>query len=304
MAKEVVRRQRSSGAGSLLSQTRRLLRQFDLQARKSLGQHFLIDRDVLELIVTTAELTPADTVVEIGPGLGVLTGELARETGMVVAVELDGKLASVLKERMSSCQNVAVLNRDILKVEPVSLLEEVSPPDTGGPFKYKVVANLPYYITSAVLRHFLEAKIRPDIMVVMVQKEVAEAIAARPGGMSLLSVSVQFYGQPKIISYVPARCFYPAPEVDSAILRVDRYTEPPVAVDDEAGFFELVRAGFSAPRKQMANSLALGLNWSKGEVITLLEKAGILPQRRAETLALDEWARLWQAFNQSAGSIC
>ena len=304
VAKEVTQRQRYPGAGSLLAQTRRLLRRFDLRARKSLGQHFLIDSDVLELIVAAADLTNTDTVVEIGPGLGVLTGELAGKAGRVVAVEVDGKLAAVLGERMASRPNVVVINRDILKVEPASLLQELPVSGTTSPLSYKVVANLPYYITSAVLRRFLEAKVKPQIMVVMVQKEVAEAIVAEPGGMSLLSVSVQFYGKPEIISHVPAKCFYPAPEVDSAILRVDRYSQPPVAVADEAGFFELVRAGFTAPRKQMANSLSQGLKWPKAEVLLLLEKAGIMPQRRAETLALDEWAKLWQVFTSVTGSIC
>jgi len=304
VAKKASQRQRYPGAGSLLAQTKRLLRQFDLQARKSLGQHFLIDREVLGLIVDTAELTAADTVVEIGPGLGVLTGELAGKAGRVVAVEVDGKLAAVLGERMASRPNVVVINQDILEVEPVFLLQSVSLPAASSPSNYKVVANLPYYITSAVLRHFLEAEVKPQIMVVMVQKEVAEAIVAEPGRMSLLSVSVQFYGKPRIVSYVPANCFYPAPKVDSAILRVDRYPQPPVAVADEAGFFKLVRAGFVAPRKQMANSLAQGLKWPKAEVLSLLEQVSIMPQRRAETLTLDEWAKLWQVFTQMKGSIC
>ena len=162
---------------------------------------------------------------------------------------------------------------------------------------YKVVANLPYYITSPVLRHFLEASAKPRLMIVMVQKEVAEAIVAKPGKMSLLSVSVQFYGEPRIISPVPAQCFYPAPKVDSAILRIDPYPQPAVAVD-EGSFFELVRAGFTAPRKQLVNSLAQGLGASKSEVLSLLETAGIVPQRRAETLTLGEWARLWQVFKE------
>jgi len=136
-------------------------------------------------------------------------------------------------------------------------------------------------------------------MVVMVQKEVAEAIVAEPGQMSVLSISVQFYGEPRIISYVPAQCFYPAPEVDSAILRIDLYSQPAVAVTDERGFFDLVQAGFSASRKQMVNSLAQGLGLPKAEVLSLLEKCHIVPQRRAETLSLEEWAKLWQVFTQA-----
>lgn len=291
---------------SLLTQTRRLLRRFDLKARKGLGQHFLIDDEVLRLIVSTASLTPDDVVIEIGPGLGVLTRELAREAGRVVAVELDDKLAAILKQTLAPFDNVVIVNEDILKIDPAVLLQEHGakfPTGTGSPSGYKVVANLPYYITSAVLRHFLEASAKPQTMVVMVQKEVAEVIAARPGKMSLLSVSVQFYGEPTVISHVPARCFYPAPEVDSAILRVDVYPQPVVPVTDVKGFFELVRAGFTASRKQIANSLAQGLGLPKAEVLSLLEKSGIVAQRRAESLTLVEWARLWE-ISTGVGEPC
>jgi len=284
---------RSKGSlNSLLAQTRRLLRRFDLQARKGLGQHFLIDREVLELITSAAELTPADVIVEVGPGLGVLTRELAKKNGLVIAIELDNKLAALLKQTLASFNNVIIINDDVLKIEPGALLNQQK-----VRFPYKVVANLPYYITSPVLRHFLEASAKPQMMIVMVQKEVAEAIVAKPGEMSLLSVSIQFYGEPRIISYVPAQCFYPAPEVDSAILRIDLYPQPTVAVD-EAGFFKLVRGGFTAPRKQIANSLAQGLGLPKAEVLPLLETANIVPQRRAETLTLGEWAQLWRAFTR------
>jgi 16S rRNA (adenine1518-N6/adenine1519-N6)-dimethyltransferase len=273
-------------AGSLLTQTRRLLRQFDLRARKGLGQHFLIDGEVLQRITAAAELTPTDVIVEVGPGLGVLTRELAQKAARVIAIELDSKLAALLKQTLASFNNVTIINDDVLKLEPAALITE---PSTG----YKVVANLPYYITSPVLRHFLEASAKPRVMILMVQKEVAEAIAAKPGEMSLLSVSVQFYGEPKIISYVPAECFYPAPKVDSALLRINLYPQPRVAVD-ETGFFALVRAGFTTPRKQLANSLAQGLGISKSEALSLLEAAGIVSQRRAETLTLEEWARLFK----------
>ena len=277
-------------AGSLLAQTKRLLSQFDLRARKGLGQHFLIDEEVLKRITSAAELDPADIVIEVGPGLGILTGELAQQAGGVIAIELDDKLAALLKQTMASFNNITVINGDVLKIEPADLITE---PKAG----YKVVANLPYYITSPVLRHFLEASAKPKVMVVMVQKEVAEAITAKPGEMSLLSVSVQFYGEPRIMGYVPAKCFYPAPKVDSAILRIALYPQPRVAVD-EASFFALVRAGFTAPRKQILNSLAQGLGVPKTEVLSLLERADIVSQRRAETLTLEEWARLWQVFKE------
>ncbi|MCL0094680.1 16S rRNA (adenine(1518)-N(6)/adenine(1519)-N(6))-dimethyltransferase RsmA [Dehalococcoidales bacterium] len=306
MTKKVSHKRRYLKTGSLLSQTRGLLRHFNLKARKKLGQHFLIDEEVLRLIISAAELTPADIIIEVGAGLGVLTRELARQAGWVVAIELDGKLAAILKQTLASVNNVTIINEDILQIDPRALLWEQGtrfPPPIERPFNYKVVANLPYYITSPVLRHFLEASVKPQIMVVMVQKEVAEAIVAEVGQMSVLSISVQFYGQPRIISYVPARCFYPEPEVDSAILRVDVYPQP-VVVTDESSFFELVQAGFTASRKQIGNSLTQGLGLPKAEVLSLLARANIIPQRRAETLTLNEWAQLWQVFNQHADRSC
>jgi len=265
-----------------------LLRRFDLKARKRLGQHFLIDAGALQLITSAAELTPDDTVIEVGPGLGILTRELASLSGCVYAIELDDKLAATLKETLSPLPNVTIINDNVLNVDPATLLSE--------PKKYKVVANLPYYITSPVLRHFLEAAAKPERMIVMVQKEVAEIIAAEPGQRSLLSIGVQFYGEPRIISRVPAQSFYPAPEVDSAILRIDPHPQPVVPVTDEKSFFELVRAGFTASRKQLVNSLAQGLRLPRAEVLPLLEKAGIAPQRRAETLTVEEWVQLWQTW--------
>ncbi len=294
-------------ADSLLAETKGLLRHFGLRARKGLGQHFLIDEGVLQLISSSAELTTADVIIEVGPGLGVLTRELARQAGWVIAIELDNKLAAILKQSLASFDNVTILNEDILGIDPAALLNEqkaIFPPSIGSPLSYKVIANLPYYITSLVLRHFLEASVKPQIMVVMVQKEVAEAIVAEPGQMSLLSVSVQFYGKPRIIGYVPAQCFHPPPEVDSAILRVDLYPQLPVAVRDSTSFFKLVRAGFTASRKQLVNSLAQGLGLPKAEVLSLLIEADIVPQRRAETLTLEEWAQLWRAFTRTEELQC
>ena len=231
-------------------------------------------------------------VVEVGPGLGVLTKELAKYAGKVVAIELDDKLAALLKESLSSFKNVTIINEDVLKIDPSALLLDLKTKN------YKVVANLPYYITSPVLRHFLEAPIKPQSMVVMVQKEVAEEIAAKPGRMSLLSIGVQLYGEPTIVAQVPAQSFYPAPAVDSALLKVVPYSQPPVEIADDEGFFRLVRAGFSAARKQLANSLAQGLGISKEDGLTLLVRAQISPHRRAESLSLEEWARLWQMYSR------
>jgi 16S rRNA (adenine1518-N6/adenine1519-N6)-dimethyltransferase len=244
--------------------------------------------------VEAAELTPDDTVIEVGPGLGVLTRELARRAGWVITIELDRRLADALKKSLDSCDNVVIINEDVLGTDPGELLQTRTEfPEILRP--YKVVANLPYYITSPVLRHFLEAAVKPETMIVMVQREVAEAIVAGPGQRSLLSISVQFYGNPSIVGYVPASAFYPPPEVDSAILKIEVYAKPFIDVD-EGEFFNLVRAGFTATRKQVVNSLAQGLQIPKGEVLTRLEKSGIAPQRRAETFTLEEWARLWRAF--------
>ena len=286
---------------SLLLETRGLLRRLGLRARKGLGQHFLVDEGVLNRIVAVAELTSSDVVMEIGSGLGVLTRELSKRAGYVLAIELDDKLAAVLKQTMASAGNVMVINEDVLKISPAALHEEHKanfPPEVPDTSDYKVVANLPYYITSPVLRHFLEAAVKPRSMVVMVQNEVAEEIVTKPGRMSLLSVSVQLYGEPVIVDYVPASCFFPAPEVDSALLKITVYPRPAVEITDKEGFFDLVRAGFSAPRKQLANSLAQGLGVSKDDVLSMLAKAEIIPQRRAQTLSLEEWAHLWRIYNQ------
>jgi len=274
---------------------RQLLRQFGFKPKKRLGQHFLIDEAVLERILSAAELSPGDIVVEIGPGLGVLTEGLARRGARVIAVELDSKLVALLKKRLATFPDVKVVRADILKVTPRQLLQNnITASELAQ--GYKVIANLPYYITSPVLRHFLEAQLRPSEMVVMVQKEVGEAIAAIPGKMSLLSVKTQFYSKPVIISYVPAASFYPPPKVDSVILRLDVYSRPPIEVSDVAGFFDIVIHGFSSPRKQLRNSLAHSLEMPPSQVASLLEKAGIEGKRRAETLNLEEWRELWKNF--------
>jgi 16S rRNA (adenine1518-N6/adenine1519-N6)-dimethyltransferase len=277
---------------------RQLLRQFGFKPKKRLGQHFLIDEAVLERILSAAELSPGDIVVEVGPGLGVLTEGLAKRGARVIAVELDSKLVALLKNRLAAVSDVKIIHADILKVTPRQLLQN-NLSDSEFAQGYKVIANLPYYITSPVLRHFLEAQPRPSKMLVMVQKEVGEAIAATPGKMSLLSVRIQFYSKPAIISYVPAASFYPSPKVDSVILRLDVYSQPPLiksGVFDAAGFFDIVIHGFSSPRKQLRNSLAHSLEIPPTQVASLLEKAGIEGKRRAETLSLKEWRELWKIF--------
>jgi 16S rRNA (adenine1518-N6/adenine1519-N6)-dimethyltransferase len=277
------------------SQTKALLREFSFKAKKSLGQHFLVDETVLECILSNAELSPRDIVVEVGPGLGILTKRLAERAAKVIAVELDSKLVGILRKRLAPFPNVKIIHGDIRKIAPWRLLED-NLASSEFVQSYKVVANLPYYITSPVLHHFLGAPLKPSIMVVMVQKEVGEAIAATCGKMSLLSVRTQFYSKPTVITHVPAKSFYPSPKVDSLVLRLDVYPKPPIEISNVAGFFDIVSCGFSSPRKQLRNSLAQALGMPPKQVVGLLEKAGIKPERRAETLNLEEWKKLWEAF--------
>ncbi|MFC2038945.1 16S rRNA (adenine(1518)-N(6)/adenine(1519)-N(6))-dimethyltransferase RsmA [Chloroflexota bacterium] len=293
---------RPKRTGTLLEQTRRLLRRSGLRARKRLGQHFLIDEEALGVILSAADIKPDDLIIEVGPGLGVLTVELAERAGRVIALELDDNLADLLENDLSSDENVSVINEDVLKISPADIIGDAV---SGIPSRsYKVVANLPYYITSPVLRHFLESDLQPEVMVVMVQKEVAEEITAKPGKMSLLSIGVQLYGEPEIITLVPAASFYPPPEVNSAVLRVVPHKQPIIGIDDRESFFVLVRAGFSAARKQLANSLMRGLSLPKNEALALLEKAGIEPTRRAESLSLEEWSHLWKIYSGTENQRC
>ena len=266
--------------------------------KKSLGQHFLVDRSHLEQIVAAADLTPEDTVLEIGPGLGTLTQELANRAGRVVAVELDDRLVQPLREQFADRPHVQIVHGDILALAPAALLQPHTPPtgqQTAAPLRYKVVANLPYYITSAILRHVLEATPPPTLVVVLVQLEVAQRICAQPGDLSLLAVSVQYYAQPRLVHRVPAGAFRPRPQVDSAVLRLEVHPQPIVAVPPDR-FFAVARAGFGQKRKQLLNSLAAGLGLPKPESQAALLKAGIDPTRRAETLSLEEWGALCNAL--------
>ncbi|HZQ11167.1 MAG TPA: 16S rRNA (adenine(1518)-N(6)/adenine(1519)-N(6))-dimethyltransferase RsmA [Anaerolineae bacterium] len=257
--------------------------------RKRFGQHFLADRNIVNKIVRTAELEPSSVVLEIGPGLGHLTRALAQAGAQVVAVEVDRELAARLRTEFAETPNVHIVEGDVLTQAPIEWLREA-----GRQPPYIVVANLPYYITSAILRYLLEAPIPPTRLVVMVQREVAQQIVAQPPHLNLLAVSVQFYGTPRLVDIVPAGAFYPRPKVDSAILRVD--VTPRRAAIDSARFFQLVRAGFGAKRKQLRNALANGLALTNDQAAALLQRAGIDPTRRAETLTLDDWERLERVF--------
>ena len=257
-------------------------------AKKSLGQNFLVDRRIIGLIVQAADLSPSDIAVEVGPGRGSLTKALAELAGKVTAVELDDALAQRLADRYADRPSVTVIHADARELDIDSLVEEDS--------AYKVVANLPYYAASPIVRRFLEAARKPELMVVMVQREVAQQMAARPGKMSILSVATQLYGRPRIVCYVPPRAFRPAPKVTSAVVRIDVYPRPALPLDSTEHFFRLVRAGFAAPRKQIRNSLRLGLAISPDAAEAMLGEAGIDLTRRAQTLTLQEWGGLYEAY--------
>jgi 16S rRNA (adenine1518-N6/adenine1519-N6)-dimethyltransferase len=262
-----------------------LLRQFDLRPKKSLGQNFLVDEAVLARVAAAADLGPRDTVLEIGPGLGSLTRHLAEAARRVVAVELDAAILPALRHTLRPYANVEIVHSDILKYA-------LTASRSGLPSNYKVVANIPYYITSALIRHLLEADVKPSLIVLTVQREVAERICAEPGEMSLLAVSVQFYCAPRLVARIPAGAFYPPPEVDSAVLKMEVRPRPAASVSDVDRFFRVVKAGFSQKRKQLRNSLSAGLHLEGRTVDDYLLRAGIDPRRRPETLTLEEWGTL------------
>jgi 16S rRNA (adenine1518-N6/adenine1519-N6)-dimethyltransferase len=266
-----------------------LLQQHGLRPDRGLGQNFLVDETALNKIIAAAEISPEQDVLEIGAGLGNLTHRLALVARQVVAVELDQRLISPLREVIRDLSNVTVIQGDILALDISIIMPGVT---------YLVVANIPYYITSAVLRHLLENKPPPIRSVLTVQREVAQRICAGPGEMSLLALSVQVYGQPQIKGTIPASAFYPPPKVDSAVIRIDLFQEPRIPSDQLNAFFRLAKAGFSQKRKNLRNALAGGMGWSKDEAVQFLQTSGIDPARRAETLSLDEWVSLTQSVRK------
>ncbi|MBK8821162.1 MAG: ribosomal RNA small subunit methyltransferase A [Anaerolineales bacterium] len=257
-----------------------VLKRFHIRADKSLGQNFLQDSSALEKIALAAEIQADDCVLEIGPGLGSLTRYLAVSAKEVTAIELDRDMLAPLKAVLTPYQNVRVIHGDILKT---SVSEVINTPD------YLVAANIPYYITSAVIRHLLESDPKPRRIVLTIQKEVAERICAKAGDLSLLALSVQVYGKPSLAAIIPAEAFHPAPKVDSAILRIDIYKEPLIPNDLLKTFFDLIKAGFSQKRKTLRNSLSSGMHISTKDSEALLTSANIDYMRRAETLSIEEW---------------
>jgi len=266
------------------------LKRFGLRPSKGLGQNFLQDSAALEKICEAAEITADDFVLEIGPGLGSLTRYLAASAREVLAVELDGEILPALAEILRPYKNARVIHADILKTK---MSELVSAPN------YIVAANIPYYITSAVIRHLLESDLQPRRIVLTIQKEVAERICATPGDLSLLALSAQVYGEPRLMAKIPAASFYPAPKVDSAILRIDMRPQPLIAKEALPRFFQLIKAGFGQKRKTLRNALAAGLHVSREEVESMLSAAGIDFMRRAETLNMDEWRLLCETPKQN-----
>lgn len=268
---------------------RSLLRDYGLKPKKGLGQNFLVDDNYLQLIVEAANVTAGDEVLEIGAGLGSLTRHLAAAAGQVIAVEIDKQLFPILKKVLKGFDNVRLLQGDIMEIDPRELTRQAG---------YKVVANIPYYLTSNLIRRLLEAPLKPALIALTIQKEVAQRVCAEPGKMSLLSLGVQIYGKPNFVFPIPSDAFYPVPEVDSALLLVELYGQPVIPAEFLDSFFKLAKAAFMQKRKMLHNALAgaPGLGNEKAE--ELLNRSGIDPDRRAQTLALQEWFLLTKIYRE------
>jgi 16S rRNA (adenine1518-N6/adenine1519-N6)-dimethyltransferase len=265
-----------------------LLSKYETKPSKGLGQNFLIDRNILNKIVDSADIKPEDIVLEVGPGLGTLTQELAQRAKQIIAVEKDDTMIEVLKETLKDFNNVEVINTDILGYK----LQVQN---------YKVVANIPYYLTSPLIRKFLEDKNQPTEIILMVQKEVAQRICSIVPKMNLLAVSVQFYATPKIISYVSKSCFWPSPNVDSAIIKITPRGPSSTrggraSTDSPENFFKVVKAGFSHPRKQLQNNFGVELKMEKDQVAKWLMQNNIKPNQRAQTLSIEDWISLTKTY--------
>ena len=267
-----------------------LLRDLGLSPRKALGQHFLVSPGVLARILDAADIAPGDAVVEVGPGLGVLTRGLVDRGARVTAVELDDELAAALARSFAD-HRVRIVHGDARTVD----LAALAPP--GEP--YLVVANLPYYAATPIVRRFLEADHPPRRLVVTVQREVARSMAAKPGGLGLLGLGVQFYGAPRIVAAIRPGAFHPPPKVTSAVVRIDVHPEPLLPTSQRESFFALARAAFSAPRKQLRGGLSHALGRPPDAVADLLRRGGVDPVRRPATLSLDEWAALYRVFREA-----
>ncbi|MGF1503558.1 MAG: 16S rRNA (adenine(1518)-N(6)/adenine(1519)-N(6))-dimethyltransferase RsmA [Anaerolineae bacterium] len=260
-----------------------------VEPKKSLGQNFMVEQAAIDAMVDAADIDPTDTVLEVGAGLGALTATLAERARRVVAVEIDQRLIPALRARFAGQPHVELHLLDILEADPNHLL---------GDEPYKVTANVPYYITSAIIRHLLENTHPPTLMVITIQKEEADRITAKPGDMSLLAVSVQFFGTARVVRKIGPSSFYPQPRVTSAVLRIDPHPDgPPIPIEQVPDFFRVVKAGFSQPRKQLKNTLASGLHTDTEPSSLRLQQAGIEPRRRPEKLSVAQWVRLYEAIH-------
>ena len=280
----------------MIDQVRALLQRYQIAPSKGLGQNLLVNEDIYRRLVEAAALTPDDTVLEIGPGLGMLTRRLAERAGRVAAIELDRKMVALLQVELGDLSNVTIIAGDALELDPVEVLQAAGAAPAGA--GYKVVANLPYYITSRALRHLLSGSVRPSLLVLMVQKEVADRLRSQPGQHSLLSLSVQVFGQVELICRVPASAFYPPPKVSSAVVRITSYDEPLVPEPLLPAFFQLLHAAFAQKRKQLHNTLMANLALNADEVSALLASASISPAARPQALTLAQWRALAEAFAQ------
>ena len=271
----------------LLDDLKTLLIKHNLWAKKSLGQNFLIDEQILCSIIEAASLKKSDNIIEVGPGTGFLTEKLVKSAGNVVAIEQDADMVEILNEKFKGVDGLKIINSDILKCKIES---EIRNPKSEIS-NYKVVANIPYYITSPLLKHFLQSDHQPEIMVVLVQKEVAEKICGI-SGKSLITIETQLFGKPEIIDFVPSKAFYPAPKVNSAILRIKVHKSPLVPTNELKDFLRIVKFGFSQKRKKLSNTLSAGLRLKPTEMKDILLKVKIDPDLRAENLDIEDWKRL------------
>ena len=285
-----------------INEIKYLLGQYGIRPSKAKGQNFLINKNVIEKIIKAADLNKNDCVVEIGPGFGILTEELIKASKKVLTIELDKRLIFFLQKKFKNEKNLKIIENDILKIKNEEIAKLLNCQNEG----YKVVANLPYAITKPVLKKFLTYEPKPKEMVVLVQKEVAQKIAAKAGQMSLLSLSVQIYGQPEIMGYVSKANFYPQPKVDSAILKIKLHPQffAPEIIKvmsksikfDEKKFWQLIKFGYSSPRKQLQNNLAAGLKIKKETVKNTLKMAGLNEKIRPGELGLSDWVFLYSQF--------
>ena len=270
-----------------------ILKKYGLKPDKNLGQNFLTDPSILEKICSIAEVTDQDLVLEIGAGLGHLTTQLAKSARKVIAIELDAKLIPPLEEALSTFNNIKIVQGDILQLDPGEILQEND---------YLVVANIPYYITSRIIRNLLETEHKPRQIILTIQYEVAQRVCARTGRLSLLALSVLMYGDPSLELRVPSSAFFPVPQVDSAVIKINLYPEPLLTGSLRNLYFTVIKAGFLHKRKTLRNSLSKGLAWSPAKAAELLSAASIDPQRRAETLSLEEWLEVTHQYNKIISS--